>query len=208
MDSGVPKFDDLYRDIILDHYRRPRGRKALECPDVENEGQNPVCGDEVKVSLKFDGDRVKDVSVQGRGCAISTAAGSMLAEILPGKTAEEVEALMAAVKRLMHDAGPEPPTEAELGDLEALSGVRHFPVRVKCALLAWVTLAEAIRDWQARSKDDAGTASGACAPGCEHHHAGGPVAVPYVLPHVLPQVAVPPPVSRPEPHAAGKGEGT
>jgi nitrogen fixation NifU-like protein len=80
-----PKFDDLYRDIILDHYRRPRGRTPVAEPNVENEGLNPVCGDEVKVSLKLEGDRVKAVSVTGRGCAISTASGSMLAELLPGR---------------------------------------------------------------------------------------------------------------------------
>jgi nitrogen fixation NifU-like protein len=142
---AMPKFDDLYREVILDHYRRPRGRAPVACPDVENEGLNPVCGDEVKIAVKFDGERVKDVSVTGRGCAISTAAGSMLAEVLPGKSREEVEALTNLVKRMMHeevDLG-----SAEVGDLDALAGVRQFPVRVKCALLAWVTLAEALKRW-------------------------------------------------------------
>jgi nitrogen fixation NifU-like protein len=144
--SSLPRFDDLYRDIILDHYRRPRGRTPLHCPDVEHEGLNPVCGDEVKVSLKFDGDRVKEVAVLGRGCAISTAAGSMLAELLPGKTTKEVEELTQIVKRLMQDGNI--PGDIEMGDLDALAGVKHFPVRVKCALLAWVTLAGAIKAWE------------------------------------------------------------
>ena len=143
---GVPKFDDLYREVILDHYRSPRGRKELQCPDVENEGLNPLCGDEVKIALKFEGDRVKDVAVNGRGCAISTAAGSMLAEVLPGKTREEIELLTQTVKRMMHEEIDT--DEVDVGDLDALAGVRQFPVRVKCALLAWVTLAEALKSWK------------------------------------------------------------
>jgi len=148
---GLPKFDDLYREVILDHYRRPRGRSPVDLPDVVNEGLNPVCGDEVKIALKFDGDRVKDVSVTGRGCAISTAAGSMLAEVLPGKTREEVEALTQLVKRMMHedvDLAGRDFENMDVGDLDALAGVRQFPVRVKCALLAWATLAEALKTWE------------------------------------------------------------
>jgi nitrogen fixation NifU-like protein len=148
--KALPRFDDLYREVILDHYRRPRGRVHLECPDVENEGLNPVCGDEVKIALKFEGDRVKEVSVLGRGCAISTAAGSMLAEVLPGKTREEVELLTQTVKRMMHEDVDLTTGEIgrlDTGDLDALTGVKQFPVRVKCALLAWVTLAEALKGW-------------------------------------------------------------
>jgi nitrogen fixation NifU-like protein len=151
--KGVPAFDDLYREVILDHYRRPRGRAPVECPDIENEGLNPVCGDEVKVALKFEGDIVKDVSVTGRGCAISTAAGSMLAEVLPGKSREEVEALTELVRRMMHeslDSAEVDEASIDLGDLDALSGVRQFPVREKCALLAWLTLAEALKSWNAK----------------------------------------------------------
>ena len=160
-DRGVPKFDDLYREVILDHYRRPRGRTPVTCPDVVNEGLNPVCGDEVKIELKFEGDRVKDVAVLGRGCAISTAAGSMLAEVLPGKTRAEVEELMQTVKRMMHEEIDI--TGLDVGDLDALSGVRHFPVRVKCALLAWVTLAEALKEWKGRvaASPKAGDVAGA-----------------------------------------------
>jgi len=179
-DRGVPRFDDLYREVILDHYRRPRGRKVLQCPDVENEGLNPVCGDEVKISLKFEGDRVKDVAVNGRGCAISTAAGSMLAEVLPGKTREEVEVLLQLVKRMMHEEIN--PTrlneEIDVGDLDALAGVRQFPVRVKCALLAWVTLAEALKTWKKEKDASAQEGAKALSPkctGCEV--AGKPSAV-------------------------------
>jgi nitrogen fixation NifU-like protein len=155
-DRGIPKFDDLYREVILDHYRRPRGREPLQCPDVENEGLNPVCGDEVKLALKFDGDKVSDVSVSGRGCAISTAAGSMLAEVLPGKSRQEVEELMQTVKCMMRgEVDLEDLTgKLDVGDLDALAGVRQFPVRVKCALLAWVTLAEALKSWERRHQGD------------------------------------------------------
>lgn len=147
-DKRLPELSDLYREVILDHYRRPRGRKELACPDVTEEGQNPLCGDEVKVSLQFEGDVVKDVAVTGRGCAISTAAGSMLAELLPGKSRAEVELLTEFVKRLVR--GEVDPGEIDVGDLDALAGVRQFPVRVKCALLAWVTLAEALASWRAK----------------------------------------------------------
>lgn len=155
-DRGIPKFDDLYREVILDHYRRPRGREPIQCPDVENEGLNPVCGDEVKLALKFDGDTVTDVSVSGRGCAISTAAGSMLAEVLPGKSRQQVEELMRTVKCMMHGEVDidELAGKLDVGDLDALAGVRQFPVRVKCALLAWVTLAEALKSWENRGATD------------------------------------------------------
>lgn len=141
-----PRFDDLYRDVILDHYRRPRGRKPLERPDVENEGINPLCGDEVKVSVQIENDRIKDVAIAGRGCAISTASGSILAELLPGRTLAEVEQLADGFKRMMHDGGI--PEGLEIGDLDALEGVKKYPVRIKCALLSWVTLIDAIKSWR------------------------------------------------------------
>ncbi len=151
-DKRLPALSDLYREVILDHYRNPRGRKEIECPDAVSEGQNPLCGDEVKVALKFDGDVVKDVAVVGRGCAISTAAGSMLAELLPGKSREEAELLAGFVQRMMR--GEVDPSEFDAGDLDALAGVRQFPVRVKCALLAWLTLAEALESWRRKKAEE------------------------------------------------------
>jgi nitrogen fixation NifU-like protein len=141
----LPQLDSLYRELILDHYRSPRGRAALERPDVHNQGYNPVCGDEVRLALQFAGGRIGAVQVQTRGCSISVASGSMLAELLPGKSRAEVEALAQAFLKLMHGASP--PAGIELGDLEALEGVSKFPVRVKCALLAWMTLRDALRAW-------------------------------------------------------------
>jgi nitrogen fixation NifU-like protein len=146
IDRTEPRFDDMYRDIILDHYKRPRGRTPVAHPTVENEGLNPVCGDEVKVSLELEGDRIKGACIAGRGCAISTASGSMLAELLPGKSVAEVEKLAAAFKAMLQDGGV--PEELEIGDLDALEGVKQFPVRIKCALLSWVTLTDALRAWR------------------------------------------------------------
>jgi nitrogen fixation NifU-like protein len=135
--------DDLYRDIIMDHYRYPRGRKKLPDADIRNEGQNPVCGDEIEVALKISDDKVEDVEVACMGCAISVASGSMLADAIRGKRLEEVKVIAAAIKAILK--GEAPPAGLDIGDLEALAGVNKFPVRVKCALLSWTTLVDAIK---------------------------------------------------------------
>jgi len=138
--------DDLYRDIIMDHYKYPRGKKKIDDANVKNEGKNPVCGDEIEVSLKMNGGKVEDVSVECMGCAISIASGSMLADTLKGKSIEEVKRIATIVKALLKgDANPD---ELDLGDLKALEGVRKFPVRVKCALLSWTTLVEGLEAWE------------------------------------------------------------
>ncbi len=133
--------DQLYREVILDHHRHPRGRHHLHRVDIEESGLNPSCGDEVTLQFELDGDIIKDVAVIGRGCAVSTASGSMLAELIKGKSIEDARKIAEIFKRIMH--GDDPPSEIDLGDLEALTGVRQFPVRVKCALLPWVTLLHA-----------------------------------------------------------------
>lgn len=138
--------DDLYRDIILDHYRSPRGRKKLARADIKNEGKNPVCGDEIEVSVKVDDGHVDDISVQCLGCAISVASGSMLVDAIKGKSVEEVKKIARAVKAVLK--GEEPEDKIELGDLEALDGVKKFPVRIKCALLSWTTLVEGLEAWE------------------------------------------------------------
>ncbi len=141
--------DDLYREVILDHYRNPRRRGSLEHPDAHAEGQNPLCGDEISLDLALDGDRVTDVRILGRGCSISQASASMMAEAVTGKTLAEIADLAHRFKAMMEivegDAGiDEARPGAALGDLEALRGVRRFPVRIKCADLPWATLAEAL----------------------------------------------------------------
>lgn len=138
--------NDLYRDIIMEHYKYPHGKKKLDRTDFKSEGKNPVCGDEIEVNLKLNGDIVEDVSVQCLGCAISIASGSMLVDTIRGKKIEDVKRIAKVVKSILK--GEMPDEDFELGDLEALEGVRKFPVRIKCALLSWTTLVEGIKDWE------------------------------------------------------------
>lgn len=139
MSSGL---DALYREVVMDHHRNPRGAHRLQAPDVHAEGVNPSCGDEVCLELDIADGRIREACVQTRGCAVSTASGSMLAELIRGLSIEEARRVADIFKRVMH--GEEPPSEVDLGDLEALTGVRRFPVRIKCALLPWVTLLDAM----------------------------------------------------------------
>jgi nitrogen fixation NifU-like protein len=135
--------DDLYRDIILEYYRNPRNRGSLPSPTVSREGQNPLCGDEVRLDLLVREGVIEDATFDGKGCSISQASASMLTEAVRGLTLEEAERLYQRFHRLM--TGDDSVELEELGDLEALSGVRRFPVRVKCATLAWHILDEAIK---------------------------------------------------------------
>ena len=143
-DSHDMELDALYRDTVLDHFRSPRGTKPLDRIDLSREGQNPVCGDKIELSLKMSGDHVEDIEVHCKGCAISVASASMLAELLPGKSKAEVLKLAEAFKEMMH--GHPPPPDLDIGDLDALEGVKQFPVRIKCALLAWMTMIDALHD--------------------------------------------------------------
>ena len=147
--------EDLYKEIVIDHYRSPRNRGELETPPAKHaEGFNPLCGDEVHVYVKLEGDVITEVAIGGQGCSISQASASMMSAGIKGKTIAEVQELSTAVKSMMSiheseleddDSGvlPEPP-DVDLGDLEALKGVVKFPVRIKCATLSWNTLAEAL----------------------------------------------------------------
>ena len=139
---------DLYRDIIMDHYRSPRGKKELDNASVKSEGKNPSCGDELELSLKIDNNTVKDLSISCRGCAISVASGSMLSELVVGKNLGEVKKIANVVKAMLK--GEENPglEKLDLGDLEALQGIKDFPVRIKCALLSWTTLIDSIKSWE------------------------------------------------------------
>jgi nitrogen fixation protein NifU and related proteins len=148
----MPGLEDLYREIILDHYRTPRNRGELPVPPAQHaEGHNPLCGDEITVYLMLDGDNqsgvVTDVKVGGQGCSISQSSASMMSQAVKGKTVPEVRALVRKFKGMMSietaDDGAAP-IDVPLGDLEALQGVVKFPVRIKCATLAWNTLAQAL----------------------------------------------------------------
>jgi nitrogen fixation NifU-like protein len=138
--------DELYRQVILEHYRNPRRRGRLDDPDGHAEGHNPLCGDEITVDLTVTDGTVTDVAVTGQGCSISQASASMMADAVAGRTIAEVEELSHRFRVMMDIEQGEEPDAASLGDLAALQGVRRFPVRIKCADLAWVTLAEALSD--------------------------------------------------------------
>lgn len=137
------ELNDLYRDVILDHNRRPRNFGPLESADASIEGFNPLCGDHLTLRVKLDGDTVKDIRFEGQGCAISTASASLMTEAVKGKSRAQALALFERVHQLLTDDGA-PPAD-ELGKLAALSGVREYPARVKCASLCWHTLASALK---------------------------------------------------------------
>lgn len=141
--------EQLYREVILDHYRNPRHSGSIEDPDAHAEGYNPLCGDEVTIDLRVEGTTISDARVRGRGCSISQASASMMADAIVGTTIDEVRELTHRIKAMLDieegDAGLDPDRPgATLGDLEALAGVKQFPVRIKCADLAWTTLTEAL----------------------------------------------------------------
>jgi nitrogen fixation protein NifU and related proteins len=161
----MPGLEDLYREIILDHYRNPRNRGELPAPPAHAEtGFNPLCGDEITLYLQIDGDQLADIRLTGQGCSISQSSASMMSTAVKGKSLAEARAIIRKFKAMMSiheqrldgegaeeaetatgqggtgDAEP----EVSLGDLEALQGVVKFPVRIKCATLSWNTLSQAL----------------------------------------------------------------
>jgi nitrogen fixation NifU-like protein len=159
----MPGLEDLYREIILDHYRNPRNRGELPTPPAYAEtGFNPLCGDEITLYVQVDGDRLADVKLTGQGCSISQSSASMMSTAIKGKTLTETRATIRTFKSMMSiheqrldgpgdrdggdgdDDGAETELQVSLGDLEALQGVVKFPVRIKCATLSWNTLAQAL----------------------------------------------------------------
>ncbi len=154
----MPGLEDLYREIILDHYRSPRNRGELPAPPPTRvEGFNPLCGDEIVLYVDVQDGAVADIRIGGQGCSISQSSASMMSAAVKGKTLDEVEALTRAFKGMMsiHEqaldgdgADPTAPVDADvkLGDLEALRGVVKFPVRIKCATLSWNTLQQALEE--------------------------------------------------------------
>jgi len=132
---------DLYQEIILDHNRHPRNFRALADANRKAEGHNPLCGDRVQVYLHIADDRVQAISFQGSGCAISTASASLMTEALKGKSVEEAHALFKGFHNLLTQGSD---NADQLGKLAVLAGVREFPIRVKCATLAWHTLEAAL----------------------------------------------------------------
>src|SRR4051794_15726445 len=157
----MPGLEDLYREIILDHYRSPRNRGELPAPPAtRSEGFNPLCGDEIIVYLDVEDGTVADIKITGQGCSISQSSASMMSAAMKGKSVEEARQLVRAFKAMMSihehvlddapdgdgdgDAAADALAEVKLGDLEALRGVVKFPVRIKCATLAWNTFTQGL----------------------------------------------------------------
>ena len=162
----MPGLEDLYREIILDHYRNPRNRGELPVPPARRvEGFNPLCGDEIIVYLDVEGDEVTDLRIDGQGCSISQSSASMMSAAVKGKKVSEARALIRAFKAMMsiHESkldgdgdsatpeldSSEDVPDVKLGDLEALQGVVKFPVRIKCATLSWNTLQQGLDEAEA-----------------------------------------------------------
>lgn len=134
-------FDDINREIIQDHYRRPRNRRLLDAPDASAEAVNPLCGDKVRLHLKLDGDRIIDVGFRGSGCAISQSSASLLTEAIIGRTTADAARLKREMEAMLVESGP--PAD-DLGDLAALQVVAVPHARARCALLSWSVLGEAL----------------------------------------------------------------
>jgi nitrogen fixation NifU-like protein len=136
---------DLYRDVIVDHNRSPRNFRKIDPPRRAAEGFNPLCGDKLHVYLRLDGDVIDDISFEGSGCAISVASASLMTETLKGKTAAQAMDFFESMHALLTDGDVGDQDVAALGKLAALSGVREFPTRVKCATLCWHTMKNAMQ---------------------------------------------------------------
>lgn len=139
-----PRLSALYQELILDHYRRPRNKGVLEQPTHTIALNNPLCGDEIDLQLRMEGDLIKDVRFIGRGCSISQAAASMMTQIVKEKHLVDALALADRMSAMMH-GDESAATDKALGDLRALAGVAKFPIRVKCALLPWNALKDAVK---------------------------------------------------------------
>lgn len=142
--------DDIYKEVILDHYKNPRNKRNLPGAELSCTRNNPLCGDEITVFVHEDGDTIAEVAFQGAGCSISQSSASMMTEAVTGKQVDQAKALAADFRGMM--AGEIEPDEDGFGDLVALKGVVKYPIRIKCAVLAWDVLQEAL--------DGAGAASG------------------------------------------------
>ena len=136
--------EELYKEVILDHYRDPRNKGRIDPHDVALERNNPLCGDEIELFLRFDGDKVEAVAFEGKGCSISQASASMMTEKVNGMSSAEAGRLAESIKRML--SGEEQGDTDSLGDLVSLKGVVKYPVRIKCALLGWNTLLEGLEE--------------------------------------------------------------
>jgi nitrogen fixation NifU-like protein len=149
--AAPPPLDSLYQEVILSHYRKPRNHRELERHDARVHMNNPTCGDEIVLTMRMEGDVIAEVGFGGQGCSISQASASMMTVLLQGRTLDEADQLSASFRDLVHGRAT-PAANRALGDLRALAGVARFPVRVRCALLAWNALEEAQRTLRERTE--------------------------------------------------------
>ena len=136
---------DLYQDMILDHNKRPRNFGRVPDANRSARGHNPLCGDQITLTLKVDGDRIQDIAFEGQGCAISKASASLMTSAVKGMSRSEAEALFDVFRKMVTGEPPSPEERKAIGKLEVFSGVSEFPARVKCAILAWHTLKGALQ---------------------------------------------------------------
>ena len=146
----TPALNSLYQQLILEHYRSPRNKAELPEKTVEIHMANPVCGDEIRLQLRIEDGRIQEVKFVGQGCSISQAAVSMMTTKLEGRSLDEADALAKRFTELMH-GDAEAAKDRDLGDLRALAGVSQFPVRIKCALLGFDALQEALKEFRSEA---------------------------------------------------------
>ena len=146
----IEQLDELYREVILDHFKSSAHKGPLPGAQISADGANPLCGDELRFHLRLSNGRIEEARFEGTGCAISQAAASMLAQQLEGKSLSQAATVIEAMKGLMHGQNPDP--SLDLGDLEALAGVRKFPVRVKCAALSWNVVEQGLAAHKGKSQ--------------------------------------------------------
>jgi nitrogen fixation protein NifU and related proteins len=144
--------DDLYQEVILNHYKNRRNRGTLDAPTIAVDHNNPLCGDQMHLEVLIDGDQLTDLAYTGDGCSISQASASMMSEVVKGQTTAEALMLVEHFRQVMH--GTEEPDEDRLGDAVALGGVARYPARIKCALLSWMALKDAIDTVEEGNRDD------------------------------------------------------
>jgi len=148
--------DDLYRETILDHYHHPRNRGVIDDATAVVEGINPLCGDELTLYVQVENGKIKDVKLNAKGCSINTASGSMMSEAVMGQSLEQASKTVETFKEMMLEKRKEQVTLPEdMEDLEALQGVKKYPVRIKCVLLPWNSLMQAIKDVSAEADNKA-----------------------------------------------------
>jgi nitrogen fixation NifU-like protein len=137
--------DELYREVILDHFRSPRNRGVLAPADIDVEGVNPLCGDQLRLTVAVEDGRVREIRTEGKGCSISQSSASMMTEAFRGRSLEECRALVDGFKHLMLEKGTVEELPEPLEELAALEGVKKYPARIKCAVLCWNTFLEGLK---------------------------------------------------------------